>query len=98
MIADEVTLNRTDEENLVFDLLLRVEAEVHEDLRVVVSHCLLLRGETRCIETIKLYVGVLLQPTKNRFCLDAAGRQLATFGLEPGIFNGFSAENDQLEE
>lgn len=70
MVADEVTRDGVEEEDTVFDLVLGIETEIHEDLRVVICHCLLLCTELRRVESVKFDLWVCLDPVQDSFRLD----------------------------
>ena len=63
LVANEIIWNWVYEKYFFLNLLLRVQAEIDENLRVVIGHCLLLCRQTRCIEAIQLDFGGGLEPT-----------------------------------
>ena len=69
LIADEFTGHGTDEEHFLGDFLLRIQAEVNENLRVVVGHRLRFLVQDRRVETVEFDVGVLLQEVQDGLCL-----------------------------
>ena len=63
LIANEIIWNRVYEKNFFLHFLLGVQAEIDKNLRVIIGHCLLLCGQTRCIEAVQLDFGGGLEPT-----------------------------------
>ena len=59
LITDKVICDWANEEDSFFDFLLWVKSKVDKDLRIVISHSLLLRIGERCIQTVEFDVRIL---------------------------------------